>query len=225
MPVASHELKVTSRQAVGKSAAKKLRRAGRVPAVAYGHKEEPALLSVDARELGYLVTHGGAHSLLILKEEGRPDVTAVIKSLHRHPYKPSVNTVDFIRVSLDEEVTSTVPIVLEGEPGDMRANDGVLVQSLHEITVKSKPATIPESIHVDVSGLIFNGPPLHVNEITFPEGVVPVTDGEEPVAVVNPPTVEVEEPSDVPLDADAAEVPAEHGADGPQAENATESQA
>jgi large subunit ribosomal protein L25 len=223
--VSSHELKVASRSLTGKSAAKSLRRAGRVPAVVYGHKEEPALLSVDAHELGRLLTHGGAHSLLVLKEEGQSDVTAVIKSLHRHPYKPSVNTIDFLRVSRDEEITATVPIVLDGEPSDMRANDGVLVQSLHEIQIKAKPADIPEAIHVDVSGLVFNGAPIHVNEITLPTGVTAVTSGDEPVAVVNPGTVEAEEPSSVSDETDAAEVPAEHGAGGPLAENETGSHA
>ncbi len=223
--MASHELKVESRDTVGKGSAKKIRRQGMVPAVAYGHKEEPVLLSVNAREIGYLLTHGAAHSLLILKQEGKPDSSVVIKSLQRHPAKHYLNSVDFIRVSLDEEIEATVPIVLDGEPDSVRVEGGVLVQSLHEIVIKARPQNLPENIHVDVTGLVFNGAPIHVREINFPQGIVPVTDGEEPVAVVNPPTVEAEEPSATDEDTAADEVPAEHGADadGPQSENENES--
>jgi large subunit ribosomal protein L25 len=83
--VSSHDLRVTSRETTGKEAAKRLRRAGSVPAVAYGHKEEPVKLAVNAKELRDLLAHGGSHSLLTLKQEGGADVPVIIKSMQRHP--------------------------------------------------------------------------------------------------------------------------------------------
>jgi large subunit ribosomal protein L25 len=207
--VSSHDLTVTSRETTGKEAAKKLRRAGSVPAVAYGHKEEPVKLAVNAKELRDLLAHGGSHSLLTLKQEGGADVPVIIKSMQRHPVSHAVTSVDFLRVSLNEKVTMTVPIHLEGEPDSVRVEGGVLVQALHELQVEAFPQNIPDHITVDVTGLVFNGAPIHVREVTLPQGVTAVTDGEEAVAVVNPPTVEPE-PETVEA-ADASEVPAEHG--------------
>jgi large subunit ribosomal protein L25 len=99
-------------------------------------------------------------------------------------------------VSRNEKVTSTVPIVLEGEPDSVRIEGGVLVQALQSVEVSAFPQDIPDHITVDVTGLVFNGAPIHVKEISIPSNIEIVTDGEEAVAVVNPPTVEpiVEEP-------------------------------
>lgn len=211
--MSTHELKVTSREADGKGAAKQLRREGQVPAVVYGHKETPVTLALDAHELTLLLMHGGAHGLLMLKEEGRPDMPVVIKALQKHPYKPKMNSVDFLRVSLDEDITSMVPIVLSGEAVGVRVDGGVLVQALHELEVTARPQNIPDHITVDISHLEFDGAPIHVNEITMPEGVVVVTDGETPIAVVNPPEPEeVDETLEAEAEVDADAVPAEHGA-------------
>src|SRR5687768_14527828 len=117
MKLASHELKVSARAETGKAAAKRMRRIGLVPAVAYGHKEEPVKITVNAKELRDLLAHHAGHGLLTLKyDDATPDVPVIIKSLQKNHVKHTVNAVDFLRVSLDEEVTVTVPIVLEGEP-------------------------------------------------------------------------------------------------------------
>lgn len=209
--MSSHDLKVTSRQEKGKQAAKRLRREGLVPAVAYGHKEEPVKLALNAKELRDLMAHGGSHGLLNLKCEGVPDSPVIIKALQRHPVSHAVNAVDFLRVSLTEKVTASVPLVLEGEPVGVKMDGGVLVQALHQLEIQAFPQDLPEHIMVDVSGLEFDGAPIHVREVTLPQGVEAVTDGEEPVAVVNPPALEEEEPSSVPEETEADSVPAEHG--------------
>ncbi|HEX8834839.1 MAG TPA: 50S ribosomal protein L25 [Abditibacteriaceae bacterium] len=198
--MSQRDLQVQSREETGKEAAKRLRRAGSVPAIAYGHKEEPVKLSVNAKQLRDMLSHGGSHGLVTLKFEGgsSSDVPVVIKSLQKHPVTHAVSSVDFLRVSLDEKVKTTIPIVLEGEPEGVKVDGGILVQALHEIEVESVPQKTPEHITVDVSGLVFNGAPIHVSEITMPEGVTAITPGETSIAVVNPPDVEpiVEEPVD-----------------------------
>ncbi|MDF2441301.1 MAG: large subunit ribosomal protein [Abditibacteriota bacterium] len=208
--MSTHELKVTSRQPDGKSAAKQLRREGQVPAVVYGHKETPVTLALNAHELSLLLMHGGGRGLLVLKQEGQPDMPVVIKALQKHPYKPRMNSVDFLRVSLDEDITATVPVVLTGEPVGVHVDGGVLVHALHEIVVSAHPQDLPEHIAVDVSELVFDGAPILVREITLPAGVRAVTDGETPIAVVNPPEPEeAEETLEAATDADA--VPSDHG--------------
>lgn len=190
----SHDLKVRTRQETGKQAAARLRRSGFVPAVVYGHKEEPVKLAVDAHELRDLLAHHGSHGLLSLKfEDGSiADTAAVIKALQRHPVKHRIDAIDFLRVSLDENISATVPIVLEGEPIGVKQDGGILVQALHALDIVAFPQFLPENVTIDVTSLIMNGPPLHVGDIPLPEGVRAVTDAETPVAVVNPPRVEAE---------------------------------
>ena len=192
--MASHDLKVSIRHETGTAAARKLRRAGSIPAVAYGHKEEPVKLTLNAREIRDILAHGGSHGLLTLKFEGSsaPDLPVIIKALQRNPVHHTVDAIDFLRVSLDEEVTVTVPIVLEGEPIGVKQDGGILVQALHELQITAKPQALPEHIVVDVSALEFNGAPILVSEVALPSGVQVVTDGSEAIAVVNPPDVEPE---------------------------------
>ena len=209
--MSSTHLKVTRRETTGKEAAKKLRANGEVPAVVYGHKEEPLKLTVNARALRDVLAHGGARSLIVL-EDGRDNETAIVKSVQRHPYKPTVVSIDFQRVSRNEEIHMTVPILLEGEAKGVKLDGGVLVQALHEIEVIARPVDIPEHITVDISDLEFNGAPIHISEIKVPFGVKFVTAGETPIAVVNPP--EAEETLETPTAEEivsAEDVPFEHG--------------
>lgn len=188
--MSSHDLNVVVREDKGKSVSRRLRYAGRLPAVVYGRNEEPVKLSVDAKEFRDLLAHHGSHGLLSLNTEDGAKTPAIIKALQRHPFKNTVQTIDFLRVSLSEKVNAVVPIVLEGEAVGVKVDGGILVQSLHEIEISALPQDLPESIHVDVSGLELNGAPIHVSEIAFPQGISPVTAGEEVVAVVNAPAVE-----------------------------------
>lgn len=188
--MASHDLNVMSRETTGKEEAGRMRRTGHVPAVAYGHKETPVKLAVNTKEFSDLLKHGGAHGLLTLKQQGGTDVPVVIKSIARHPATHAIYAIDFLRVSLNEKIHATVPIHLEGESDGVRIEGGVLVQALHELSVEAFPQDIPEHITVDISGLEFNGAPIHVREIVMPQGVIALTDGEEAVAVVNAPDVE-----------------------------------
>jgi large subunit ribosomal protein L25 len=215
------ELSVERRTTSGKIAAGQMRRAGRLPAVLYGHGETPVSLSVNAKEFSDLIAHAGVHSLLVLKGEG--DETAIIKTIARHPVKGIPATVDFQRVNRNEKITVKVPLTLENEPVDVKSGDGLLVQSLHEIEVSVLPAEVPVSIAVDVSGLVLNGPALHVSEITLPAGVELLTGADEAVAAVNLPHAT---DLDAPMDELDAQIEAEgqekaEAADASHAQNAT----
>lgn len=188
--MSQRELKAVSRSETGKEAAKRLRRAGNVPGIAYGHKEEPVMVSLNAKTLRDMLHHGGVNGLISLQIEGSSAIPVIIKKMQKHPVTHAVQSIDFLRVSLDEKVHSTVPIHLEGEAVGVKVDGGILVQALHSIEIESLPQDVPEFITVDVSALEFNGAPIHVKEITLPSGVVAITDGDEGIAVVNPPDVE-----------------------------------
>jgi large subunit ribosomal protein L25 len=205
--MASHELKVETREQSGKEAAKKLRRDGKVPAVIYGRNEEPIRLAVNAKELRDLLAHHGSHGLLSLQTEGGVTTPALIKALQKHPVRHHVLSVDFLRVSLSEKVRATVSIVLDGEPVGVKVDGGILVHAMHEIEIEALPQDLPEAIHADVSALEYDGAPLYVKDLKLPAGVTAITDGNEDIAVVNPPQREAEPTAETAAD----EVPAAHG--------------
>ena len=202
--MASYDLNAQRRSATGKSAAKQLRRTGQIPGVAYGRKDEPVLLAVGAHDLWEVIAHHHSHGLLTIKFEDGSALPVIMKSVQRDPVSHKPQSVDFMRVALDEVVEATVPITLKGEPVGVR-DGGVLVQALHELRISALPANLPQVIEVDVSGLEFNGAPIHVGEVALPTGVTAVTDAHESIAVVNPPDVEPE-PEVEPVE--AGEVPA-----------------
>jgi large subunit ribosomal protein L25 len=217
--MAQRELTVQSRDGIGKEAAKVMRRAGQLPAVLYGHGQQPVTLGVNAREFGDLIHHHGVHSLIVLRGDGH-DETAIIKAVQRHPYRGVPTTVDFLRVSADEKITVTLPLILEGEPIDVKSGAGVLVQSLHEVELRTLSGEVPESIHVDISSLVLNGPPIHVSDIVIPSGAEMITPGDEAVAVINGPQAATREDIEAEAELEAA---AEAGAAATAAAAAAES--
>ncbi len=190
--MSQQELTVLKRTGLGKEACKVMRRQGQLPAVLYGHGETPVTYSVDAKQFSDLIGHHGAHSLIVLKGDGNGE-TAIIKSVQRHFSKGTYSTIDFQRVSATESVTVTLPLIVHGEPYEVRTGEGILVQSLHEVEVRALSGGVPESIHVDVSKLVLNGPALHVKDLILPAGVVVLTHGDEAVAALNGPQVDAED--------------------------------
>ena len=192
--MAQYELNVQPRTKTGKGAARQLRMKKQLPAVLYGHKEEPIKFALDLKEFTDLVHHHGSNSLLVLTGAGNGE-TAFIKSMQKHYVRNEIQTVDFIRVSRNEQITVKVPIVLIGEPEAVLQGEGVLVQALHELELTTTPANVPDSIEVDVSHLELSGAAMTVADITtLPDGVELVTSTEEALAAVNLPAAEEEEP-------------------------------
>ena len=154
----------------GKGVARKLRSAGRIPAVIYGHGREPQSLSIDTRELEKLLSHISAESTVIeLDVDGKSSRT-LIREIQRHPFKRQILHVDFQELVAGEKVDVRVPIVLVGIPAGVRMDGGVLDQMLRELEVEVDPSNIPNHIDVDVTELTI-GASLHVSDIKLPEGV------------------------------------------------------
>lgn len=176
----------------GKGEARALRRAGRVPAVAYGSGLVPTPLSVDALELYHaLHTDAGLNAVLRLEFEGEMHL-ALARELQRHPVRRDVLHVDFVAFDKDKPVAADVPIHLEGHAPAVDEG-AVLEQQLHMLPIEVLPLEMPESVILDVSSLQV-GEVLRVADIPLPAGVTSLEDLERTVVTVSMPTEEPVEP-------------------------------
>lgn len=182
-------LQAEPRQVSGKSATRKMRAAGRIPAVVYGHGEETRLLSVDAHELELLFNRVHWENTIVeLTIEGeRAPVRTLVREVQSHAYKPLVVHVDFQQIHAGERVHVSVPIRLIGNAPGLKAG-GVMMQTETDLDIRCTPDNIPEYIEVDVSGLEI-GDAIHLRDIALPEGVEAEIDAERTICSVTPPTV------------------------------------
>jgi large subunit ribosomal protein L25 len=190
--VAVNALVAEAREATGKGIARRLRAAGRIPAVVYGRGVESKAISVDPNGLQRLLQSGGAgmNTLIELSMDGETR-TVLVKELQRDPVRGRPLHSDFYLVELDKTVEVSVPIRLLGRPEGVELG-GILDQPLREIELECLPRAIPESVDLDVSGLEV-GDSIHVRDLELPEGVSVRTDVNLAVASVITPVV-VEEP-------------------------------
>ena len=182
-------LKATPRSDTGKNSARKMRASGRIPAVVYGHGEETRMLSVDAHELELLFTRVHWENTVIgLDIEGeRGGVRALVREVQAHPFRGDVLHVDFLQIHAGEKVNVEVPIRLIGAAPGVKLG-GILMNTINDLEVRCLADRIPEYIEVDVSHLGINDS-VHLREITLPEGVEALIDGDRTICSVTPPTV------------------------------------
>lgn len=169
-------LAARARAGSGKGESRKLRRQGRVPAVAYGVGLESTSISVDALEL-YHVLHGHAGDNAVVRL-GIAETThlALVREIYRHPVRREVMHVDFVTVSRTERVHVEIPIQLEGEPSGV-ASRGVAEQALFTVNVQVLPLEVPDQISLDISGMQL-GDALRIADLQVPAGVEVLDDDE-----------------------------------------------
>jgi large subunit ribosomal protein L25 len=190
--MASVQLNAVPRSDVGKGAARTLRSEGKIPAVIYGHAREPQPLAIDQRELERLLSHIAAESTVIELSLDGTTARTLIREIQRHPFKRQILHVDFQELVAGEKVTVSVPILLVGVPEGVRAEGGVLDQTMRELSIHVDPADIPNHIDVDVSALTI-GRSVHVSDLALPEGVEVLDDEDATICVVSAPRAVVEE--------------------------------
>ena len=181
-------LKVDQRTPAGSRAAARLRRAGKLPAIIYGHKLEPVGLTLDRHAVEMQLAHG-AH-LINLEMEGRKQPCLIKDVQYDHLGSTPIH-VDLTRVELDERVKVRVPIEVRGHAKGV-AEGGVLFLDVAEVEVECKVAEIPDKIRVDVGDLELDQV-LHVKDLELPAGMVAITDSESVVAMVKMPAVKAAE--------------------------------
>lgn len=146
----------------GKNEARRLRAAGRLPAVVYGPpsggKDTGSLpIAVEPKALSRILhSEAGANTLITLRIDGEPEAQVLVKEYQLDPVSHALLHADFYRVAMDQTITVAVPIVLRGEARGVKQQGGILDFVHRQIEVECLPAEIPESIEVDVSELMIN---------------------------------------------------------------------
>ncbi|HEY2301400.1 MAG TPA: 50S ribosomal protein L25 [Acidimicrobiales bacterium] len=190
----------------GSGACNRLRAAGRIPAVVYGHGMDPLAISVEGRDLrSALTTESGLNALLSLDVDGTSHLT-LAREIQRHPVRHSVTHVDFQIVRRDEIVSAEVPVTLTGEAQQVAMNQGVIEQPLISLTVQAVPDRIPNSIEVDISALAI-GDTIRVADLPLPEGVTTEVDGDEAVVIAQGSALAAQVAADEELTPAADEAP------------------
>lgn len=210
MSTARPTLAAEHREITGK-AVSRLRKAGRLPAVVYGHGQGSANVSVDTHEFEQLRKHTGPNALVDLSVDGKKSQPVLISSVQVHPVNRRAVHLDLFLVKMTEEMTVDVPLVPVGESIAINQLGGTLLHVTETVKVRALPDHLPQSIEYPIESLVDFDVQIHVRDLTVPEDVTLVTDGDEIVAKVQAPRVEVEEVP-VAAEGEAAEG-AESGAD------------
>jgi large subunit ribosomal protein L25 len=177
------EVKISAepRTEFGKGGARRTRRAGKVPAVLYGHGEKPRHIALPAREFAAAIRHGGANQLFNIEiANGGGTALALPKAIQRDPIKDTYEHVDLLIVRRGEKVTVEVPVQLTGE-----AAAGTLVVHEHAVlSVLADATRLPDHLEASIAGLEA-GSHVTAGDVTLPSGVELTADPELVVAVIS----------------------------------------
>ncbi len=189
-------LEVARREKSGKEIAKKLRAAGKVPAVVYGGHREPVAIEVDRKAVSELIqkSQHGVRSIFLLKMSGTDQQRhAMIKDIQIDPISRRMTHIDFVRVVMDEVVRVTVPIRISGTAIGVKEG-GILDWQVRDLHVECLPNAIPDKVDIDVTPL-GNHDYYRVSDLKLPEGVKVLEDLERVVVGVTQMRAEVVEPT------------------------------
>ena len=168
-------IKVAPREQTGRQACRKLRFAGRIPAVLYG-KDLNKSFSIDDREMRILLRQAsGTTSLLRLLGEKGEDELVLIKELQTDPIKNSILHIDFVQVNRGEDLQTKIPLVLSGEAEGVKTEGGILEVLANEVEVRCRPSNLPSQIDLDISELALGGN-LQIKDLPELEDVAFVAD-------------------------------------------------
>ena len=181
---------VETRTSFGKGAARRLRAAGKIPAVVYGHGTDPLHVALPAHETTLIARR--ANALIELKMTDGEQLV-LIKDVQRDPVRQIIEHLDLVIVRKGEKVTVDIAVHVEGEPVS-----GTMVQMDHSsVTVEAEATHIPEYVSVNVDGLE-EGSQIHAGELALPDGSTLVTDPEALILSIQlPPKVVEPEPDTV----------------------------
>jgi large subunit ribosomal protein L25 len=192
MATARPTLVAQHREITGKAVAR-LRRAGRLPAVVYGHGVSSSSVTVDAHEFDVLRKRIGPNALVDLSVDGSAAQPVLIHDVQIHPVHRRPLHADLFLVRMTEELTVDVPLVSVGESHAIEQLGGTLLHPTETVRVKALPDHLPQSIEYAIDSLIDFDASIHVRDLTIPSDVTLLTDPDEIVAKVQAPRIEVEE--------------------------------
>lgn len=189
----SMKLVIQNRDSSGKGTARKLRAAGWIPAVLYGHSEDPVKISINERDLLKVIRQRGETAILDLVEgEAEKGRDAIIKEIQQHPATGKILHVDFQHIRTGEKIKIEVPVALVGDPVGVKDMGGVLEHGPRELEIRCLPKDIPDRIQIDVKQLKIHDA-IHIKDIatSYPDFEF-LDDPGTTLAIVVPPRVETE---------------------------------
>ena len=166
------KLKVERRETTGRSAARRLKAHGIIPAVIYGAKHKPQPLQVAARDINAMLSHASGENILVELEIAgeKTNRMALVQEVQHSPVGGIILHVDFHAVSMDEKIHAEVPLEGIGIANGVKNFGGLLEQSLRTLAIECLPRDLPDRVTVDVSALNI-GDAIHVRDIQLPSGV------------------------------------------------------
>jgi large subunit ribosomal protein L25 len=187
------QVKLTAerRTATGRSAVRKLKTSGFVPAVIYGSKDKPETLQVSKRDINSLLSHAAGENILVELEVAGQSRLALVQEVQHAPLGGAVLHIDFHAVSQDEVIEADVPLEPIGTANGVKNMGGLLEQNLRTLAIECLPRDLPDVLRVDVAALNI-GDSIHVREIQLPAGVTTRIQPDLTVFSVLAPTVEEE---------------------------------
>ncbi|NQV43306.1 MAG: 50S ribosomal protein L25/general stress protein Ctc [Rhodospirillales bacterium] len=207
------------RDRAGKGAARATRREGRVPAVIYGNKQNPVMISLEPIQLRKELNSGSFFTRIYEVSAGETKEKVLPRDVQFHPVTDAPLHVDFMRFSAKTKFNVEVVVVFlneEESPGLKRG--GVLNVVRHSIELRCSPDNIPEHIDIDLAGLDI-GDGVHISNVKLPEGVEStITDRDFTIATIASPTVVKDEAAEEAAEAEAAAAEGEEGAEGAEGE-------
>ncbi|MEX2480038.1 MAG: 50S ribosomal protein L25/general stress protein Ctc [Gammaproteobacteria bacterium] len=183
------EIEAELRHDRGKGASRRLRRDDKIPAIIYGGHSDAVAVQLAHNEILLRTAHEAFYSHILTLKVGGVAERVVLKDMQRHPYKPFIMHMDFLRVSATEELTIRVPLHFINEERciGVKQGGGVISHLMSDLEVTCLPQDLPEYIEVDIAGLNI-GDSIHLGELTVPSGVqltVLAHGGDEHQAVVS----------------------------------------
>jgi large subunit ribosomal protein L25 len=195
----SDKIKAETRTEFGKGAARRIRRENKVPAVVYGHGNDPIHLTLPGHDTMMALKHGGANALLEIDIDGKTQL-ALTKQVQIDPIKRHLEHIDFVAVVRGEKVTVEVPVHLNGEA----ARETLVVTDTTTIQLEAEATHIPEHIEISIEGLPA-GTQILASDLTLPSGSTLLLDPETLIVNIT------EQVSEAALEAELEEAEAEAG--------------
>ena len=183
--MSAEKITAESRTEFGKGAARRIRRDDKVPAVLYGHGNDPTHITLPGHDTMMALKHGGSNALLYIDIEGKTHL-ALTKQIQSDPIKGFLEHIDFVEVKKGEKVTVDIPVHVVGES----KSDAMTVTDLNTVSVEAEATHIPEYVEVSVEDAEV-GFQVFAKDLELPEGSTLLTDGDALVVnVVHAPTAE-----------------------------------
>ena len=184
------KLEAQKRDSSGKGAARGMRRAGQIPAILYGRKNEAIPIRIEERGFRDFLQNYGENAFINLEIADHGTENVMVKEIQRDPVSNELLHTDLLRISMDEPITSAATIILVGSAPGIQEG-GILEFPHRQLTLRCLPTLLPEEIEVDINGLDIDDR-LSVEDISLPEEIEILDDPNTRIVAVVPPRIEEE---------------------------------